>query len=364
MNEFIARYSDRIQGVLSGFDRLVFRGTLRRIAYPFGMNGYLWANQVLLKDFGAHGNKVSEQVKEAALRCVREAGRTVEYLQSCKTDKEKLARALAKEQKITDGPVCAITCVEPCWGFDIHRNRETRQLDLVQRSRKCLYVYQYWQHPVLGWLNARIETWFPFSIQICMNGREWLARQMDLASMEYVQQDNCFPWVADWEQAQRLMDGQMKADWPGLLNHIAGGLNPLHEEIFRRFPLQYYWSTYQSEWATDVVFGKADDLRRLYPLWVHHAVTTFRSPDVLRFLGKNATASGNVNGKVTGEVTSDMKRRQEGVRIKHRYNDNSVKLYDKAYTPQGSVLRAELTMENPEDFKVYRRREGDPDGPM
>ena len=62
-------------------------------------------------------------------------------------------------------------------------------------------------------------------------------------------------------------------------------------------------------------------------------------------------------------MTSDLKR-QEGVRIKHRYSDNSVKLYDKAYTPEGSVLRAELTMQRPEEFQVYRRIEGSPKGPM
>lgn len=63
-------------------------------------------------------------------------------------------------------------------------------------------------------------------------------------------------------------------------------------------------------------------------------------------------------------MTSDLKRRQEGVRIKHRYGDNSVKLYDKAYTPAGSVLRAELTMQRPEEFQVYRRIEGSPKGPL
>jgi hypothetical protein len=70
MQEFTAKYADRIQGVLSGFDRLVFRGSLRKIAYPFGMQGYLWANQVLLKEFGAHVNEVSARVKQAALECV------------------------------------------------------------------------------------------------------------------------------------------------------------------------------------------------------------------------------------------------------------------------------------------------------
>jgi hypothetical protein len=109
--------------------------------------------------------------------------------------------------------------------------------------------------------------------------------------------------------------------------------------------------------------GKAEDLRRLYPLFVHHAMTTFSSPNVLRFLDKKLTAAGQIHGRVTAEVTSDLKRRQEGVRIKHRYNDNSVRLHDKAYTPVGSVLRAELTMEDPEDFKVCRRPEGNPDSP-
>jgi hypothetical protein len=364
MDEFTAKFADRIAGTVSGFDRLVFRGTLRKIAYPFGMQGYLWANQVPMTGFGAHVNEVSGRVKEAALRCVQEAGRTVQYLQSSKDNKEEIARAIARKESIREGPVCALTCVEPCWGFDIYRNRETRQLDLVQRSRKCLYVYQYWQHPVFGWLNARIETWFPFSIQVCMNGRAWLARQMEQAGIRYHQQDNCFPWISDWERAQQLMNTQLQANWPELLDGLARLLNPIHDEIFRRFPISYYWSTYQSEWATDIVFRKAEELRLLYPLFLHHAMTSFRSPDVLRFLGKKLTAGGEVNGHVTAEVTSDLKRRQEGVRIKHRYNGNSVKLYDKAYTTVGAVLRAELTMDEPEDFKVYRRPEGDADAPL
>ncbi len=37
MKEFIAKFGDRIVGVLSGFDRLVFRGTLRAIVYAQGM---------------------------------------------------------------------------------------------------------------------------------------------------------------------------------------------------------------------------------------------------------------------------------------------------------------------------------------
>jgi len=72
-----------------------------------------------------------------------------------------------------------LSCVETCRTFDVYRNREKRKLELVSRIRKCLFLYQYWRHREFGFLSARMQTWFPFSVQVCMNGREWLARQMD-----------------------------------------------------------------------------------------------------------------------------------------------------------------------------------------
>src|SRR5215472_10864579 len=82
----------------------------------------------------------------------------------------------------------------------------------------------------------------------------------------------------------------------------------IHHEIFQRFPMHYYRTTYQSEWVTDIVFRAAEDLRRLYPLLVHHAITTFRSLDVLCFLGKQFTEAGHINGHVKAAVTSDLKQ--------------------------------------------------------
>lgn len=364
MNEFIATYADQIAGVLSGFDRLVFRGTLRNIAYPFGLQGYLWANQVLLKDFGAHAEKVSKFVKESAVEAVASAGRPVRYLYSSREDKEELARAIAVQDGIEEGPVCALTCVEPCWGYDIHRNRATQKLDLVQRTRKCLFVYQYWQDPQLGWMNARIQTWFPFSVQICMNGREWLARQMQKEGIQYQKQDNCFVRVGDWVRAKQLLDEQLRTDWTELLKTIERRLNPRHDDLFARMPLEYYWSAYQTEWATDVTFHREADLRRLFPLWLRHAVLTFQSADVLKFLGKRLTAEGEVPGSIQAEITTSLKRRQPGTRIKHWYAGNSLKAYDKAYAAVGSTFRTEMTMQNPESFKVYRRPEGEPEEPQ
>jgi len=362
MNEFIAKHQEEIAGVLSGFDRLVFRGTLRSISYVKGMMGYLWANQVRLTEFGRHVQRVSEQVKQACRAKAKALGRAVSYLASAGESKEEIARGIAARDRIRQGLVCVLSCVEPCWTFEVYRNGETRRLELVSRTRECLFLYHYWVHPEFGWMNARIQTWFPFSIQVCLNGREWLARQMDQAGMKYARQDNCFPWVADWSRAQGLLEGQVRTNWPRWLGEIAREMNPAHEEIFRNVPLSYYWTTYQSEWAIDVVFRQGAVLRRLYPRLVHYAMTTLGSADVLRYLGRPVRLDGEVPKSFRGEVTSDLKWREEGIRIKHSVNGNSVKLYDKAFTAVGSVLRAETTIHQGAEFRVYRSKEGDARG--
>ena len=52
---------------MSRFDRLVFRGILRRLSFVEGLRGYLSARHVLLKEFGAHAQAVSERIKAACL---------------------------------------------------------------------------------------------------------------------------------------------------------------------------------------------------------------------------------------------------------------------------------------------------------
>jgi hypothetical protein len=362
MKEFIAKHQDQIAGVLCGFDRLVFRGTLRSISYVQGMMNYLWAQQVRLTEFGRHAQRVSERLKQACKAKAEALGRPVKYLASAGESKEEVARGIAAREKIQEGLVCVLSCVEPCRTFEVYRNREMRKLELVARTRKGLFLYHYWMHREFGFLNVRLQTWFPFSIQVCLHGREWLARQMDQAGMKYARQDNCFPWVEDWDRAQGLLDRQVRRNWPQALGRLARELNPLHARMFQNFPVSYYWTTYQSEWAIDVVFRQAGMLRRLYPRLVHYGMTALGSGDVLRYLGRPVTLQGQIPKTFRGEVVSDLKWREEGVRIKHRVNGNSVKLYDKAFTAVGSVLRAETTIQQAGEFRVWRPKEGDARG--
>jgi hypothetical protein len=357
VEQFLSKHANAVIGALSGFDRLVFRGTLRRLSYRTGMAAYLWAKQVLLQDFASHAEALTRQLREASEEVARQAGRPIHYLASAATNKEQIARDIAKADRITQGPICILTAVEPCLSYEIVRNRDARRLSLEPRHRKCLHLYHYQVHPQFGFMHARIQTWMPFSIQICLNGREWLARTMDAAGIRYIQRDNCFTRLEDPARAQHLMDQQVRAAWPALLNAIARSLNPLHDAMFQPCSMEYYWSTYQSEWATDILFRDAATLARLYPKLVQHGLTTFLSPDVMRFLGRNVPSTGKLLPQLKAEVVSDIKTRPEGVRIKHRLGENSIKMYDK----QGSVLRVETTINDAAGFKSYRSPEGKPD---
>jgi hypothetical protein len=78
----------------------------------------------------------------------------------------------------------------------------------------------------------------------------------------------------------------------------------------------------------------------------------------LRFFGRRVKADNMPWSNFPGEITSDVKTRAEGTRIKHRAGGNTVKMYDK-----GSVLRVETTLYQPRDFRVFRKPEGKPDAP-
>jgi hypothetical protein len=155
------------------------------------------------------------------------------------------------------------------------------------------------------------------------------------------------------------LDAQLRVNWGKQLGELGSWVHPSHPELLGKCRLDYYWSLKQSEWASDVLFEKPSELQRRYGAWLRYAVMNYRSAEVLRFLGRKLTASGAVNGHYADEVLSDLGRRVDGVRIKHRAGENSIKMYDKA---GGRVLRVETTINDPSAFKVYRAKENDPAG--
>jgi hypothetical protein len=358
MQTFIQRWGQNILGVLSGWDRVRFRGTKRFLANTRGMINYLWQVGVLFKDFGRYAEEITGELRAATIALCQDQGRPLQYLSSSQEDKEAWALAIARRDQVRQGLIGVLSCVEPCWSYQVHRNRDTKQLDLRGGWRKCLHYYHYFLDPEIGLCHARLQTWFPFTLQVCLNGREWLGRQLQAKGIGYRRRDNCFVAVDDWDQAQALLEAQLQTDWPALLERFAAQVNPIQERMWAKAPAPYYWTAEQSEWATDVVFRSRADLATLYPSLVRHAVERMSSRDVLRYLGRKVPSAEGRYGAFSGEVVTDLKERPEGTRVKHRVNANSIKMYDK----QGTVLRVETTLNQTRDMKVYRPKEGDEGG--
>ena len=209
--------------------------------------------------------------------------------------------------------------------------------------RKCLCYYAYILDNEFGLLHVRILTWFPFTIQICMNGHDWLARRMDDAGIEYVQEDNCFTYISDYAKAQELADRFVKLKWVSKLNAFARRLNPLLKTELRR--MEYYWCADQAEYATDIVFKDASFLNRLYGKLLNHAIIGLGAADILRFFGKK------LDGRFKADQSSHCRKRNPGARVKHWLKNNWIKMYNK----HGNVLRVETVVNRPYEFKILRK---------
>ena len=289
MKTFLQRHQADIYGVLSGFDRIRFRGTRRAVLYPKGVMGLLWLLQVLLKNFAqfleGHTKRLKSVTEELAKGTP--VGQ-VHYVNSSTESKEELVTRLVRQHQVPDdfsGIVAVLSCVEPCGTFGVYRNRAQQKLELRSMFRKCLHYYLYIRHPKFGLLHIRIQSWFPFRVQVCMNGREWLAKQLDAAGIAYVRQDNAFGWVADFEAAQRLLDEQGRTNWPEMLSGLLGEYHPAFVQLMEQLKLpEPYWTAEQTEWATDVSFRSAETLGRLFPRLVRHAVHGLGCTDTMRFL--------------------------------------------------------------------------------
>jgi hypothetical protein len=361
MQTFVRRHQQSIHGVLCGFDRIRFRGTLRSISFAEGLFRYLNFLKVLLIAFKAFFDGTTRKLRRATERLAKTSavGKVV-YLSGTR-DKQQAVDHLMRQHGIPEsftGLIAVLSCVENCRSFELHKNPEKGQLELQAAFRKCLHYYLYIRHPRFGMMHIRIMSWFPMPVQICLNGREWLARQLEAAGIRYERRDNTFAWVEDFTRAQALLDEQQQTDWSTTLSGLLRTYHPEFAQLQADLQLRdYYWTAEQTEFATDVAFRSAAELKPLYRRLLRHATENLSSPDVLRFLQQKLTKTGAIHPRFQGEVVSDTKTRQEGTRVKHRLGGNSLKMYDKF----GVVLRIETTIHAAEGLKVYRPKESDPD---
>ena len=337
---FFERHADTIVASVGCFDRVILKGYLKSLSHPRGMMRFLDRQGVLLKHFDRFVRKHTERVVQSAKDMCADLGRPYTYLNSYRIDKEATAREIASSDHITDGLVCCFSVVERTNTFRMVGGKGKPKL--VSCMRPCLCLYFYFIDPEFGFMHVRLATWFPFTVQIYVNGHHWLQRRLEADGIDYEVCHNYFMSIGDPARAQELSDAFAHLNFQKILSAFAARVNPLLASLLQGY--SYYWVTDQAEYATDVTFADPADLETLYPELLRHAVLEFSAEDIMTFLGKQLRANS------TGDFITNCRRRRPGARIKHRAKANWIKMYDKAT----NVLRIETVINDPYQFKVHR----------
>lgn len=339
MKTFLEKYGDRITGTISCFDRLLFKGYLP-LTWPKAMEKLIAREGLKIKDFKDFVQSCSQQLKDHAKAVAEESDRSYLHLTG-PVRKEDLARDIAERDKITEGLVCILSVVESCQSFAV-MPAEGRP-KIVNRGRKCLCLYYYFLDRELGLVHVRLQTWFPFTVQIYLNGHDWLAGKLERHGIDFHKHENSFVWIDDIKRAQRFANALVKKKWPRILSAFARRVNPLMKGLLKG--MGYYWVTDQAEYATDILFRSRGVLKDLYEKLLERATLRFSAEDVMTFLGRK------LNGNFKGEIQGDLKKKRwPGARVKHRIKGNWIKMYDK----HGCKLRVETVINRAYEFKVRR----------
>ncbi len=220
MSTFLDRFSPSIHGVLSGFDRIRFRGTQRLLASVRGLAAYLAFSGVRLTEFKPYVTRVTDMIRREVEAGAQQAGVAIEYVNDSSLSKEELAAQLAKRAGRTTGLRAILSAVEPCRTFFVRKNSATGLIELQNRPGKCLHYYHYWLDEKLCPCHVRLQTWFPFNTFVCVNGREMLASELTREGIPFRQRDNCFTWIQDLERAKHVLNEQVKMDWSEELTRL------------------------------------------------------------------------------------------------------------------------------------------------
>jgi len=358
MRTFLQRFGALLLACLAGFDRIRFRGTKLQLCHTRGIQGFLHRRKILLRDFKTYAQATTEALFQAIEPPAKQAG-LYRYLNSNQMSTEETALRTARERNQTEGLIAVLGRVEPCQTIEFRKDPPPSQWwsPHLKSGAKCLHYYHYYLDRDFGLRYTRLQTWFPFTMHLGINGRDWLARQMSKAGISFLQKENCFTWVEDPKQAQRLLDTQLKTDWPLLLQRWAEQSNPLEKTMLQQ-PAPYYWSVQEAEYATDIVFRSPNDLLRLYPRWTHYAYATLKSSSLLRYMNYRVWKDGTLCPAISRNIKTTVKSFAEGTCVRHRVQGNVLKMYDKA----PNVLRVETLLTDVSHFKGYRAGKNRPDG--
>ncbi len=227
MQVFRDRFKNSIIEVLTGFDRIVFKGMLRPLVYIDGVLDFLSRNNVTNKGYKDWMlTQTQELIRSIESYAVKQNQKVI-HLNSWRNRKETLAHEHQKKHGIENGLIGIWSCLETGKTYRAYYDPGAGKPGLRHYQVPCKHIYFYFDHTNYGFMNVRLQTWFPYHIQIAMNGREWLRRSLEKQRIKFICDGNKFLHVDDYTQAQKLLTQQLDQRWGTVLNSFLPTVFPM-----------------------------------------------------------------------------------------------------------------------------------------
>ena len=135
---------------------------------------------------------------------------------------------------------------------------------LQPANRFVNLYYFYLRDPQCGRLFVRLCPYFPFNVQLCLNGHEWIAAHLREENIDFRQDDNAFLDCAQPQRLQELADAFGPAAIRQVLDSSLAQWLPYFtpEERSQGYRHQAYFA--QVEYCNNLIFHERAALNRMF----------------------------------------------------------------------------------------------------
>lgn len=213
---------------------------------------------------------------------------------------------------------------------------------IVKSATPVNQFYFYCIDADFGPFFLKFSTYFPYNAKLCINGHEYVKRQLAKEGIAFEALDNGIRSCADPRRLQQLCDDLSAAKIDALLRKWLAKLPHPYTAADRKAGFQYQVSILQAEFALTQVLDRPQTGRILFEQIIRENLDLGR-PDQVQLIFER-----RVTRRTPGRFRTRVLTQGVIPSLHVDYKNTKIKQYHK----EGQALRTETTINNTYDFKV------------
>lgn len=215
---------------------------------------------------------------------------------------------------------------------------------IVKSATPVNQFYFYCIDEDFGPFFLKFCTYFPYNAKLCINGHEYVKRQLAKEGIAFEPLDNVVLSCANPKRLQELCDGLSAAKIDALLRKWLAKLPHPYTAADRKAGYRYHLSILQAEFSLTQVLDRPQTGRIFFEQVIRENLDIGR-PDQVQLIFERRV-SKRTPGRFRTRVLTD------GVIPSLHVDYKSTKI--KQYHKEGRALRTETTINNPYDFAINK----------